>query len=104
MTRSISCSRPMTGSSLLSRASCVRSRELVEHRRLERLGPDSTGRRGAPASPAAPRRAGAERFEIFAAIDCLLHEAEQEMLGADVVVAELPGSSMESSSTRLAAA
>ena len=106
MTRSISCSRPMTGSSFFSRASWVRLRPNWS----STSEPD-----GPPLSPG--RRAGAGRSAFLAAgvagqqlDDLLAHagqvgaeldehlggdalaladQAEQDVLGADVVVAEL---------------
>ena len=104
MTRSISFSRPMTGSSFLSRASCVRLRpnwsSTSEPGRLRLAGRAAALRRAFLGAGVAgeqlddlladARQVGAElhehlRGDTFAFAD----EPEEDVLGADVVVAEL---------------
>ena len=100
MTRSISFSRPMTGSSLPARAASVRLMpELVDGRRLARAlgllgrGPadelcDRTRMTSwRTLSRLTPRRLEHAGGDALALAD----EAEQQVLGADVVVAEAAG-------------
>jgi len=93
MTRSISCSRPMTGSSFVSRASCVsraRTRRAPASASASSAA-DSTGRRGAPASPGgtSSRRAPSDS-RILAAIDWpSFMRPQEQVLGPDVIVTKL---------------
>jgi hypothetical protein len=104
MTRSISFSRPMTGSSLWSRASCGEvAAELVEHRRAGRgvrgLRAGCTGADRLLALVAGeqlddlladPGQVGAEALQHLGGHAlALAHQAEQHVLGPDVAVAEL---------------
>ena len=101
MTRSISLSRPMTGSSLPSRAAWVRFvAELVEH---QRRGGSTLGRCAGGGRLLALVAAEqlddllADPVEVGAELDqdlgrdalALADQAEQDVLGADVVVTEL---------------
>src|SRR5712691_2391478 len=93
ITRSISVSRPMTGSSLPSRASWGQvAGELVEHGGLRALlGPRVVlvAQEGQGFLPdlVQPRSEGLE--DLGGDGLALFHEAEEEVLGPDVVVAEL---------------
>jgi hypothetical protein len=103
MIRSISVSRPTTGSSLPSAASLVRLRPNWSSS-FEDFLPSAPGRpAGGRAPPPRPARAGQHADDLVADLlgvgveveqdaggDALVlaHEAEQDVLGADVVVAE----------------
>ena len=112
MTRSISRTRPMTGSSFLSRASCGEvAAELVEHERaglagllLRAAAAAAGGRPGRLLAAlgalvareqlddllADPGQVGAELHEHLGGDAlALTDQAEEDVLGADVVVAEL---------------
>jgi hypothetical protein len=100
MTRSISFSRPMTGSSLPSRAPGEITAALVQHEgRQPRELRSSTWRNGllVPDAvqhlddlPAGPVQVGAQRYQNPSSHPvALTDQREQEVLGADVVVAQL---------------
>ena len=94
MTRSISFARPMTGSSLFSRASVVRSRPYASSVGVFDLplgaarlafGAEQRGRLHAHLGRVDAEVGQHARGDAFAFAD----QAEQQMLGADVVVIEL---------------
>ena len=94
MTRRISSSRPMTGSSLPARASAVRSRPYFSRAWYVPSGFGEVTRWPPRTLCSAPRiglAAGAVALEQLLALAADLGDAEEQVLGRDVLVAEAPG-------------